>query len=168
MIPLLLALCSPAWAEGHVLTLLVTNAVDVAKQEKGAAVVSIADVFLDVNKKAQKLIAAEMVTKLAGRGVEATVIPEKATFPGPGLTRFYFWDPTTSDLVPVAMAPGTYVVLRVDIQNADDVLADRTGAGIAWAMSHMGVDTDALVTQQAAPILMQELQAVGITAILGM
>ncbi len=168
MIPLLLALSASAHAEGHVLTLLVTNAVEVAKREKGPAAVAIADVFLDINKKALKVIATQMMTRLADRGVRATVVPEKVEFPGPGLTRFYYWDSATSDLVPVALAPDTYVVLRVDIENPDEVLAAHAGSGIAWAMSHMGADTDVIVTQTAAPILLQELQAEGITAVLGM
>lgn len=176
MIPLLWALVAPAAAQdtvpagpdAHVLTLLVTNAVDVARKEKGAAVVTIADVFLDINKKAQKAIAAEMVTKLAAHGVDATVVPKKVSFPGPGLTRFYYWDTPSSDFVPVALPPGNYVVLRVDIRNPDDVLAGQTGAGIAWALSKVGVDTDLLVTQKAAPVLLQELQTEGITAVMGM
>lgn len=167
MTPLILLLTGTAAADDHVLTILITNPADVARREKGAVAVAVADVFLDINKKTQKVIADRMTTVLAEHGVAVDIATERVNFPNATLTRFYFWDGTHSQLLPVGLTPGPYLVLRVDVKNADEVLAARTNSHLAWLARQVGIDPDAVITDQLAPIVLTELEAAGATALLG-
>lgn len=166
MIPMLtLLLAAPALAGDGQITLLITNATEVARKEKGAAVVTMASVFMDIDKKAQKAIALRMAESLAAKGVLALIEPATIAFPSPGYSAFTMWDPTTATLMPVTLALGEYRVLRVDIQNPDDVVASQTSSMLVDMAHFVGWDLKTEVNQRAAPILLQELEAQGVHAV---
>ena len=156
---------SPALAAEGQITLLITNATDVAKKEKGAAVVTVADVFMDIDKKTQKVIAKRLADNLAARGVVAAVEPATISFPSPGFTSFYMWDPSTQALVPVTLAMADYRVLEIDIQNVDDVVASQSSSMVVDVAHLVGYDLKTEVNARAAPLLLQELNAQGVNAV---
>lgn len=167
MITPLLALlfAAPAYAGDGQITLLITNASEVARREKGAAVITIASVFMDIDKKAQKAIAQRMTVALAAKGVVALIEPATIAFPSPGYSAFVMWDPTAAALVPVTLALGEYRVLRVDIQNPDDVVASQTSSMLVDVARLVGWDLKTEVNERAAPLLLQELDAQGVHAV---
>lgn len=154
---------SEALAGDGRITLLITNAAEVARKEKGAALVTVADVFMDINKKTQRVIATRLQENLAAQGVVAAVEPATIQFPSPEYSAFYLWD--GAELVPVALALGEYRVLTVDIQNAEQVVAAQVGSTAVGLASMFGLDLKAEVNKRAAPILLKELHGQGVTAI---
>ena len=163
---LLLGLCiEPAQAGDGQITLLITNATEVARNEKGAALVTVASVFMDIDKRTQKVIAQRMGDTLTAQGVQATVIPQTITFPSPGYSSFYLWDSTTSALTPVTLAMGEYRVLQVNVLNVDDLVATQTNAVVVDLAHMFGYDLKAAVNERAAPILLQQLEGQGIHAV---
>ncbi len=164
MIPLL-ALLSPAVAGDGQITLLITNATEVARKERGAALITVASVFMDVDKKTQKVIATRMSESLIARGIEAKVEPATISFPSPNFTAFYLWDPTASALMPVTLALGEYQVLQVNVQNPDEIVAAETSSLVVGMANLFGYDLKQEVNARAAPILLQELQAQGVQAV---
>lgn len=169
MIPFLLTgmlnLVAPAEAGDGQITLLITNATAVAKQEKGNAVVTVASVFMDIDKKTQKVIAQRMADSLTAEGVQATIVPQTITFPSPGYTSFYLWDPTVSALQPVTLAMGEYRVLQVNVLNVDDLVASSTN-GVVVDLAHMfGYNLKAAVNERAAPVLLAQLESQGVHAV---
>ncbi len=147
------------------ITLLITNATEVARKEKGAAVVTVASVFMDIDKKTQKVIAERMADSLTSEGVLATIVPQTITFPSPGYTSFVLWDSTSGGLVPVTLAMGQYRVLQVNVLNVDDLVASQTN-GVVVDLAHLlGYDLKAAVNERAAPILLKELEQQGVHAV---
>lgn len=180
MIPLLLlplALARPAAppaaspapagdaAQEATITLLITNATEVARKEKGAALITVAGAFMDIDRKTQKVIAERMTERLAAQGVEAAIVPDTITFPSARYTAFYLWDPAQSGLVPVTLALGDYRVLQVDIHNVDALVAAETGSLVVDLAHFVGYDLRATVNERAAPKLLQELEAQGVHAV---
>lgn len=158
-------LAGPALAGDGEITVLITNAEQVAAAEKGRALVSVAGVFVDIDKKTQKVIGQRLQDSLATQGVQATVVPQTITFPSPGYTSFYLWDSGSSGLVPVTLAMGEYRVLKVNLLNIDDIVSRET-AGVVVDLAHvLGYNLKAAVNERAAPILLQALEGQGVHAI---
>ncbi len=159
-----LALPTAHAADGQI-TLLITNAKDVAKKQAGSAVVTMASVFMDIDKKTQKVIAKRLTEGLAAQGIQATVEAETISFPSPGYSNFCMWEPASNSLVPVTLAMADYRVLDVDIQNVDEVVASQSSSMIVDVAHLIGIDLKGEVNARAAPILLQQLQAQGINAV---
>ena len=155
----------PALAGDGQITLLITNAEEVAAAEKGRTLVTVAGVFVDIDKKTQKVIGQRLQDSLATLGVQATVVPQTIPFPSPGYTSFYLWDDTRPGLVPVTLALGDYRVLQVNVLNVDDIVARET-AGVVVDLAHvLGYNLKAAVNERAAPILLQALESQGVHAV---
>lgn len=158
-------LAGRAMAGDGEITVLITNAEQVAAAEKGRALVSVAGVFVDIDKKTQKVIGQRLQENLATQGVQATVVPQTITFPSPGYTAFYLWDSASSGLVPVTLAMGEYRVLKVNLLNIDEIVSRET-AGVVVDLAHvLGYNLKAAVNERAAPILLQALEGQGVHAI---
>lgn len=168
MTPVFLSLAlltTPARAGAGQITLLITNATEVAKKEKGAAVVTVAGMFMDIDLKTQKVIAKRMGESLEAQGLHAVVEPATIQFPSPGYSSFTMWDPAAQSLVPVTLALGEYRVLQVDILNPDDVVARQTSSMVVDVAHLVGWDLKGEVNERAAPLLLQELDKQGIRAV---
>ncbi len=127
--------------------------------------VTVASVFMDIDKKTQKVIAERMADSLTSEGVLATIVPQTITFPSPGYTSFVLWDSTSGGLVPVTLAMGQYRVLQVNVLNVDDLVASQTN-GVVVDLAHLlGYDLKAAVNERAAPILLKELEQQGVHAV---
>jgi len=159
-------LCAgPAVAGDGEITVLITNAEQVAAAEKGRALVSVAGVFVDIDKKTQKVIGQRLQDSLATQGVQATVVPQTITFPSPGYTSFYLWDAASDHLVPVTLAMGEYRVLQVNLLNIDEIVSRET-AGVVVDLAHvLGYNLKAAVNERAAPVLLKALESQGVHAV---
>jgi peptidyl-tRNA hydrolase len=172
-LPLPIALrSSPAAAQEPqrqgIVQIVILNAKDVAKREKGKAVIAVADVFLDVKRKTVESIAEKLRTSLSAAGVVAVVKVEDIQLTTADSTRFGLWDYKDQELISTRLEPGSYTVISVDIQNVDQLVQKEEGTLTLWAGKALGMDLKGKVNEAAAASILAELTAAGVYALVSL
>jgi hypothetical protein len=146
------------------ITVIVTNATEVAKAHEGAWVVGMASFFVDVDGRVLDEISAQLPPHLQASGVQSVVGRSDLTVTPENATGFYLWDATTQSLTPASIQAGTYHTIQVTILNADDIVKQQRGSVTLFAGKLLNVNLKGKVNETAAALLLQELSAEGVSA----
>lgn len=133
-------------AAAGVIWIRVLNAPEVAAATKGAWV-SALGLLVDVDDLAQAAIAESLRARLAERGVQAAV--DRVEVPI-AASQWLHWDPTSGETRTVELPAGSTRLIRVDVQNVDELVAREKSAGVVRVAKALGVDLKSKVNARVA------------------
>lgn len=134
-----LAADAPALAPASegVIWIRILNATEVATREKGEWLVGALGLVADVDDLAQDAIAEGLRSRLAERGVTATV--ERVEVPIPA-SRWLHLDLASGEKRLVDLPAGSTRLLRVDVLNVEELVTREKGATVTRLAKALGVD----------------------------
>lgn len=151
-------------AEPRPITIVVTNADDVARAREGAVIAGLASLFTDLDVAVADEVVAQMGPRLQARGVQAVLGRSTVTVTPETARGFYLWDATTQTLGPATVTEGSYTCVQVTITNPEAMVREQKGALALFAGKLLAVDLGGKVNETAAAVILQELAAEGVSA----
>lgn len=147
------------------ITILVTDPGQVARDRENDLLVTLAGMFVDVDAKVVDEIAAQMTPKLEARGVQAVVSRVDVTISAAAARPYWLWDATTQELTPAAVKDGTYKGIVITVMNPDDLVRAEKGKGTLVLGKLLQVNLGSRVSAECGAVILQELQAEKISAL---
>lgn len=146
------------------ITIVVTNATEVAKAHEGSIVVGIASMFIDVEDRVREEIVAQLGPRLQARGVQAVVGQVTVAVTPEAARGFYLWDHTTKTLGPATVTEGTFEAIQVTITNPDEVVKANKGGVALVAAKVLAMDVAGKVNETTAAVILESLADEGVSA----
>lgn len=147
------------------ITILVTDPGQVARDRENDLLVSLAGMFFDVDAKVVDEIAAQITPRLEARGVQAVVSRVSVSISAAEARPYWLWNATTQELSPAAVKDGTYQGIVITVMNPDDLVRNEKGKGTLILGKLLQVNIGSRVSAECGAVILQELQAERVSAL---